>query len=461
MAPATRTHREALVIGASMGGLLAARALADSYDQVTLLERDSFPAPGQNRKGVPQGHHTHGLLAKGLEVLEELFPGLTADLMALGVEPGDVGQRVRWFHNGHYHHPVATGMQGVSVSRPALEAAVRARLLALPNVRAVERCDVLGLVASEDRRRVTGVRLIKRADGSAEEICAADLVVDASGRGSRSPAWLEALGYGRPAEEEVRVGVGYATRYFRRNPENPATATGIVMASQPPGNSGAVMLWQEEGRFVVTLVGYFGQHPPADEEGFLAFARGLPSPEIYEAIRGAEPLSPVMTYKYPASARRRYERLTRFPEGYLVFGDALCSFNPIYGQGMSVCALEAIALRECLRRGERGLARRFFAAAARAIDIPWSLAVGNDLRYPQAEGPRTRATRLINWYIRRLHVAAPSDPAIARAFLRVINLFAPPPSVMAPAIALRVLRGNLRRGRGQAQAPRRVAEERG
>jgi 2-polyprenyl-6-methoxyphenol hydroxylase-like FAD-dependent oxidoreductase len=460
MAPTTRTHREALVIGASMGGLLAARALAESYDKVTILERDSFPEPGQNRKGVPQGHHTHGLLAKGLEVLEELFPALEAEIEALGATPGDVGRQVRWFHNGRCHHPVTTGLRGVPVSRPALEAAVRKRLLALPNVRAVERCDVLGLVTDAGRRRVSGVRVIRRADGSAEELYPADLVIDASGRGSRSPAWLEALGYGRPAEEEVRIGVGYATRYYRRDPENPATATGIVMAGQLPLCRGAVMLWQEQSRFVVTLAGYFGQHPPTDEAGFLAFAHSLPSPEIYEAIRGAEPLSPIMAYKYPASVRRRYERLGRFPEGYLVFGDALCSFNPLYGQGMSVCALEALALRDCLRGGEQGLAQRFFAAAAKVIDTPWRLAAGNDLRYPQTEAPRTLATRLINWYISKLHVAAPDDPTVAEAFLRVINLAEPPPSVMRPAIALRILRGNLRRRAASAPVPAHALEGR-
>jgi 2-polyprenyl-6-methoxyphenol hydroxylase-like FAD-dependent oxidoreductase len=442
-----RNERVAIVIGASMGGLLAARALADHYGQVTILERDALPPPGENRKGVPQGFHAHGLLARGREVLEQLFPGLTAALVARGAEPGDVGETVRWFHQGAYHRAAASGMDGLAVSRPLLEGEVRARLLALPNVQLLASCDVLGLEANASRSRVTGVRVIRRATGSAEETLRADLVVDAAGRGSRSPTWLEALGYARPVEEQVRIGLGYATRTYRRDPEDPRTATGFIVASSPPNTSGGVLLWQERQRFVVTLAGYFGAHPPSDEAGFLAFARGLPAPEIADAIAHAEPLTPIKTFTYPASVRRRYERLDRFPAGYLVFGDGLCSFNPIYGQGMTVCALEALALHACLRRGERDLARRFFRRAAQVIDIPWSLAVGNDLRYPAVEAPRSLTTRFVNWYVGKLHTAARDDAAVALAFLKVVNLVEPPARLLHPATGLRVLWGNRRRGR--------------
>lgn len=444
-----RNDREAIVIGASMGGLLAARALADHYGQVTLLERDALPLPGEHRKGVPQGLHAHGLLARGREVLEQLFPGLTAALVARGAEPGDVGETVRWFHQGAYHRAAPSGMEGLAVSRPLLEAEVRARLLALPHLRLLAQCDVLGLETDASHSRVTGVRLIRRAVGSAAESLRADLVVDASGRGSRSPAWLEALGYARPVEEQVRIGLGYATRTYRRDPQDPRTATGLIVASSPPNTSGGVLLWQEQRRFVVTLAGYFGAHPPADEAGFLAFARGLPTPEIAEAIAQAEPLTPIKTFTYPASVRRHYEHLQRFPAGYLVFGDGLCSFNPIYGQGMTVCALEALALQACLRRGEHNLARRFFRRAARVIAIPWSLAVGNDLRYPAVEAPRGLLTRFVNWYVGKLHRAAWDDPAVAQAFLSVVNLVEPPSRLLHPATGLRVLWGNLRRHGGR------------
>jgi len=197
---------------------------------------------------------------------------------------------------------------------------------------------------------------------------------------------------------------------------------------------------------MVTLNGYLGQRPPTDPDGFVAFAAGLPVPDIFEVISDAEPLGEVLSARYPASVRRRYERLGRFPEGYLVVGDAVCSFNPIYGQGMSVAALEALALRECLRAGPAaGLARRFFVKAARIVDISWGIAVGADLRFPGIHGARTAKVRLVNAYLARFHVAAATDPVLGGAFLRVVNLMDRPESLHGPTIALRVLRGNLRR----------------
>lgn len=441
-----RLGQTAIVIGASLGGLLAARTLSAHYERILLLERDTFPQSGQNRKGVPQGPHAHALLARGREVLEQFFPGLTAALVAQGALIPDLGDSVHWFNNGVYHCQYISGLLGLGVSRPALEAEVRARVLALPNVSISENCDVLGLTTDAAQARVTGVHLIRRAAGSAVETLTADLVVDACGRGSRSPAWLEALGYDRPQEEEVRINVGYATRYYRQEPQ----VQNFIIASTPPGTRGAVLLLQEDNRMVVTLAGFLGDHPPADEAGFLEFARSLPAPEIYHAIREAQPLTDVLRFKYPASLRRRYERLMRFPEGYLVFGDALCSFNPVYGQGMTACALEAETLQACLRSGSEQLAQRFFAQAARVIDIPWRLAVGNDLRRPEVAGPRSAQTRFINWYIGKLHIAAQRDPRVAAAFLSVLNLMAPPASVMGLPIALRVLWGNL--GRPQSAA---------
>ena len=439
--------QHAVVIGASLGGLLAARALADYYDQVTVLERDTFPPAGEQRKGVPQGRHAHGLLARGRDILEDFFPGVTQQAIDQGAVSGDIIERARWFNEGAYHCQFSSGLQSLLLSRPRLEAQVRARLLALPNVRAIENADVLGVVASDDQTRITGVRLIRREAGSAEEILKADLVIDASGRGSRSPTWLEALGYAKPEEERVRVGVGYTTRLYRHKPEHLQGDTAVVVPAAPQTKRAGVMLVQEGERWIVTLAGYFGDHAPTDEQGFLEFARSLPTADIYEVIKDAEPLSDLVPAKFPASQRRHYERLTRFPDGFLVFGDAICSFNPIYAQGMTVAALEAVALQECLAEGTDRLAQRFFRRASKVVDIPWSIAVGNDLRFPEVAGPRSPMVRFINWYMSKLHVAARHDPVVALAFQKVANLMAPPPSVLHPAVALRVLRGNLRAGR--------------
>jgi 2-polyprenyl-6-methoxyphenol hydroxylase-like FAD-dependent oxidoreductase len=436
--------RQAVVIGASMAGLLAARVLAEHFEQVTLLERDTFPEAGENRKGVPQGKHAHGLLARGLQIMENYFPGLTGHLVSLGADHGDVSQKVFWFFEGGRHRPTECGIDGIVVSRPLLEATIRQRVLALANVRTVEGCDVLGLLSTADQARVTGVRLIRRQVGSAAENLAADLVVDASGRGSRGPAWLESLGYERPAEEAVKMGLTYTSCHYRRRPEHAPGVNVLFVDASLENRRMAALLGQEGNRWILTVAGYLGDHAPADHAGLLAYTRSLDSPAIYEIVKAAEPLHEPVMYKMPSNLRRRYERLCRFPEGYLVMGDALCSFNPIYTQGMSVAAMESAALDACLRRGEKGLARRFFKEASRIVDVAWSLAVDSDLRFPEIEGPRGLMARFGNWYLVKLHRAAHHDAAVSVAFLKVVNLLEPPHSLVQPGIVWRVLRENLR-----------------
>lgn len=429
--------KQAVVIGGSMAGLLAARALADHYEAVTVLERDHFPATGENRKGVPQGRHAHGLLAQGLRVMEGFFPGLTRDLVLRGAKEGDIIEGCYWYHNGGFHTQFNSGLDGLLLSRPLLEGYVRERLFALPNVKALTGVKVEGLLS--EGGHVTGARLDTEGFGELR----ADLVVDASGRGSQGPKWLEALGFERPAEETVKIDLAYATRIYRRRPSDFGGKDAFVIGSNAPEPRGGVALSTEDDRWIVSLAGFLDDHPPTDERGFLEFAHSLPVPDIYNVIKDAEPLSDILAYKFPGSQRRRYERLARFPEGFLVTGDAICSFNPVFGQGMTVAAAEARALSECLREGTAQLAPRFFKRAAALVDSPWSIAVGADLRYPQVQGPRSPMINFINWYVAKLHIAARRDPAVVLAFQKVANLMAPPPSILAPNIALRVLWGNL------------------
>src|SRR6266545_4285222 len=396
----------AVVLGASMAGLLAARVLADAYGQVTVIDRDQLPQAGTHRRGVPHGRHLHALLARGQQALEELFPGLTAELVAHGAAAGDVLGNGRWFLGGHRLRQAHTGLVALCASRPFLEGHVRARVRALPNLTILDRCQVIGLATTPDGRRVTGVRALRRADGNAgaEEVLGADLVIDAIGRG-----------------------------------------LGMLHGSTPEHPRGGALLLVEGGRWMVTLAGMLGDYPPIDPDGFLAFAGSLQFQDIYEAIRDATPLDDPVAFRFPASVRHRYERLPRFPDGLLVVGDAVCSFNPIYGQGMSVAALEALVLRRHLRRGVVPQPRRWFREIARVVDVPWDIAVGGDLVFPGVPGRRTAKVRLVNAYLARLHPAAAHDAGLASAFMRVAGLVAPPQSLLRPAIALRVLRGNLRR----------------
>lgn len=430
----------AVVIGGSMTGLLAARVLSDAYAEVTVVERDGLEATTAPRRGVPQGRHIHGLMAAGQHALEKLFPGFGEDLTARGVPVMDQLREARVYLSGHRLERAESGIVVVSASRPFLEGYVRERVRARPGVTFMGSCDAVGLVTTADASRVTGARVIRRADGSAEERLDADLVVDATGRGSRTAVWLEGLGHARPAVDTISIGVGYASGTFRLAPGALDGDLAVINAPTPSHPRGGGLTALEGDRHVVTLMGMLGDHPPTDPEGFRAFAASLQFPDIHDAIREAEPLGPVVPFRFPASIRRRYERLPRLPEGLLVMGDALCSFNPIYGQGMTVAALEALALGAHLDTGRALDARRVMRDLARSVDLPWDLAAGGDLAFPGVEGSRSLKVRLGNAYIPRLHAAAAHDPGLGVAFLRVAGMLDRPQQLFRPDIALRVLR---------------------
>ena len=443
-----RRRDRAIVLGASIGGLLAARVLADSYGEVVVVDRDRFGTFGEFRKGVQQARHAHGLLAGGQRAMEELLPGLTAALERRGAIPGDLQDRMLWVNEGRPLTRTPSGLEGLLTSRLLIEDEIRNRVVALANVVVHERADALGLSFDADGR-VRGVRVAWRDRDGLAELLDADLVVDASGRGSRTPAWLQSAGYTQPRVEEIVVGLTYTTREFVRT-EPDDEVENIVIAATVDRPRAGVMLAQPDSRWVVTIGGYVGDAAPTDLDGFRAFAETLPSPELGKALVGLTPVGEARTFKYHASTWRRYDRMRSFPDGLLVFGDAICSFNPIFGQGMTVAAREALALRRCLDAGDdRHLARRFFAAAAHEIAIPWEIAASSDLRMPAVRGRRTLKIRLTNRYLPHYFRAAEHDDALGLAFLSVVNLLARPESLLAPARLARV-RSTLRRNRPSA-----------
>lgn len=417
----------AVVIGASMSGLLSAAALHRLYAQVTVLDRDTLPAVDAHRRGAGQSRHAHGLLARGREVMDELLPGITAELVARGAMRGDLQERARHVHAGMRLARGESGLTGLLVSRPLLEGQVRRRVGALQGVRVLSGRTVTGLLSREGR--VAGVRL---ADG---EPIPADLVVDAAGRGSRTPFWLDELGYEPPREERVTIDVRYGTREFRRRRDDLDGDLIVVVAPTPDAPRGGVALALEDERWIVTLAGY-GEAPPPDLAGFAAYAATLPAPDLHELITTAEPIGEPCAYRNPTATRRRYERLARFPEGLLVTGDAVCAFNPLYGQGMTVAAMEAKELLD-----PDMTPRAYFRRVAGIVDTPWEITVGGDLRMPGVEGDLTPKMRMVHAYLDRFHAAAVHDPDLTRRFLRMTNLYDAPPALMSPAALIRVLRG--------------------
>lgn len=447
---------QAVVLGGSMAGLTAARVLADRYDRVVLVDRDDLTLDSTERRGVAQGDHAHVLLARGRQAFEELFPGLTGELIADGAAHGDALADARLHFSGHRLRRGTAGLQMLSVSRPFLESHVRARVRALPNVSVAPPSDIVGLATTPDGGRVTGAKVFARADGSTADVIDAALVVDATGRGSRTPRWLEDLGYARPAEERVDVDVGYATSIYRLAPDALDGDWGTLQAPTPDLPRGGTLARLENDRWMLTLMGMTGDHPPTDPEGFAAFTRSLRFPDITDAVHDAEPVQGPVAYRFPANVRRRYERLDSFPEGLLVVGDGVCSFNPIYGQGMTVAALEALALRTHLEHYGTPGPRRFQREIAQVVDVPWEMAIGGDLSFPGTRGNRTRKLRVLASYMARLHGAAAHDASLAAAFLRVSGLVDPPTALLRPGVARRVLRHNQsRRGNSTPEVPAR------
>ncbi|MEE4542274.1 FAD-binding monooxygenase [Streptomyces sp. V4-01] len=446
----------AVVLGASMAGLLTATVLSRTYATVTIVERDALPEGAEYRRGVPQGRHIHALQASGVLIMEELLPGLRAETVAAGAKQGDLLGGIRWLFAGHRLRRTDIGQPLLFCSRPLLEGQVRARVAKLPGVSFADGHDVVALATSPDRRTVTGVRVA--ASGGAggdggERVIDADLVVDTTGRASRTPRWLEELGFQPPPVEKMTVDVGYASRSYRI-PADFLHGDRLVLTGCTPQNlRGGGVETIEGDRHLVTLLGMLGDHPPTDSEGFEAFAETLLFPDVIDAIRAGEPLDDPVVFKYPASVRHHYERLRDFPEGLLVLGDAVSAFNPIYGQGMTSAALQAQALARQLAGGGAPDWRRFFRAASAVVDAPWDTATASDLVFPGVQGRRTLRTRFVNRYVIRLQGAAVSDVSLAEAFVRVAGLVASPQSLLRPDRAIRVLLRGRPSGSGEPRRP--------
>ncbi|GAA1842233.1 hypothetical protein [Microlunatus capsulatus] len=433
-------HPTVVVVGASLAGLLAAPTAARAGHPVTVLERDALTGPPGPRRGVAQGAQPHVLLHRGLAEATTLLPGLGEDLLAAGAVRVDTG-RLPWFGPAGWQPTDVPSYAVLSLTRPLLEHVVRERVLALPGVGLRGGCRVRGLERAGGRWRV----LVE--DGPDEE---ADLVVDASGRGSRLPTWLAALGLAVEEPETVDAGLGYASRLYRARDGHPLT-NGAVVQSTTDSPRGGLALPVEDGGLLVLACGY-GEHRPDRDVDLVAYLGGLREPALGELTAGLEPVGEVAVHRQTGNRRHQHGRRRDWPDGLLAVGDALCAFNPVYGQGITVAAIQARLLGEALRRRRGGSTRRLQRRLRAAADLPWAVATGEDRRYLDGTTPSPAARLVGAWTTEVGNLAVAGDRRALVALGRLYHLMGSPLELAHPALLLAAARR--RRGPAQPSAPR-------
>ncbi len=436
--------RHAIVIGGGIAGLVTARVLTDHFDRVTLLERDKPPAAAELRAGVPQARHIHVLLAGGEQALEALFPGLRDELRAAGAPWGDYAA------TSLVHFPVArlpcapTGVEVSFASRPFREQALRRRLERGGRVELRHGMQVTGLLGEGH-----GVAGVKVRDGRGEDLMRADFVVAASGREARVDDWLRELGYPAPREEIVDAALSYSTRWYRA-PRSVSPYNLVADLPSPPDlPRGGGFMACEGDKWLVTLMGIAGERTPSDEEGFNAWVRGLRFPEVWDFVQKAEPITPIYGSAKTENRHRHFEELKRFPDRFVALGDAVASFNPMYGQGMTMAVLGAMELGTCLEDQRKriaggpslvGLSKRYQRRLAQLLRSVWGMAIAEDFRWTETRGERPGAmSRVVGAYFDELMHLIGDDAEVCRKFVRVQHMLEPVSSLMAPRVAGRVI----------------------
>lgn len=442
--------RHAIVVGAGIAGLCAARILADAFDEVVVIDRDPLPDEPVARDGVPQARQIHILWEAGRATLEELFPGYSEDLVAAGGVSIDGQRDFYMYSQGNYLAAGSKPFPLYAATRPLYEQLLRRRVSDRDDIRLRGSCPFVDYLTDDAVATVNGV-VVRNQEGEQEEF-AADLVVDATGRPSRTPDWLSSHGYTPPATEEVHIDLAYSATCIER-PADDSRMIGALAAA--PRTRGGAVLPVEDDRWLVNLHGIHGDHPPRNIEDTKNFAASLPIPIVNDLLDEYPMVSEeIAFYPFPSNRRFRYEDLDQFPEGLLVIGDAIASFNPIYGQGMSVAALEALMLHHILATDDQEpLAVRFFDHVTEIVDPAWMLATGADFSFPQTRGEKPRGAAFLNWYLSRLFRKAHADSVLTDAFTRVLSMQHHPKSLLRPSIMWRVLKPSSRAVQLQPREP--------
>ncbi|HEY9879142.1 MAG TPA: monooxygenase [Leptolyngbyaceae cyanobacterium] len=443
MSSSTNRFGRAVVIGGSVAGLLAARVLADAFAEVCIVERDTLPQAGHPRKGVPQSVQPHILLTKGYWVLEALFPGIGKDLQAAGALPIDWGHEFHYFHCGGWNATFKgdSGLVSYTCTRPLLESTVRHFVAKLPNVTWLENCRVSGLVGQPDR--VSGIRY-HSSEQAQEQLLAADLVIDASGRSSPASKWLDEIGASVPPPTVVNPYVGYATQRLRIPDGWQSDWKVLLISQEPPDNPRLGYLAQVEGgEWIATLGGYGKDYPPLEQKGFLEFARSLAHPAFYEAVKVGEPVTEIKAHRATANRLYHYERI-QMPRGFAAMGDAVCAMCPVYGQGMTLAAIAAEVLQDWLKQQQHSQqmdTTRFQKKLAQQLQFPWGVATGSDSQFATTTGAVSTnpVSSLFQKYIDRLIQKSKEEGWIHIRFTEIAHMTKPPTAFFEPRLILKAL----------------------
>ncbi|HEY9877418.1 MAG TPA: FAD-dependent monooxygenase [Leptolyngbyaceae cyanobacterium] len=443
MRGSTHHFGRAVVVGGSIAGLLAARVLADAFAEVFIVERDVLPQTSHPRKGVPQSVQPHILLTRGYQILEALFPGIGKDLQAAGALPIDWGHEFHYFHCGGWNATFTgdSGLVSYTCTRPLLESTVRSYVAKLPNVKWLENCRVSGVVGQPDQ--VRGIRY-RSSEQAQEQILAADLVVDASGRSSPAPKWLDEIGAPVPTATVVNPFVGYATQRLRIPEDWQADWKVLLISQEAPHNPRLGYLAQVEGgEWIATLGGYGKDYPPLDQGGFLDFARSLAHPAFYEAVKAGQPVTEIKAHRATANRLHHYEQI-QMPRGFAAVGDAVCAMCPVYGQGMTLAAIAAEVLQDWLKQHQRSQqidTNGFQKKLAQQLQFPWGVATGSDSQFATTAGAiaTNPIGSLFQKYIDRLIKKSKEEGWIHIRFTEIAHMTKPPTAFFEPRLILKAL----------------------
>ena len=441
-----QVNQQAVVVGGSIAGLLAARVLAERFDRVTIVDRDRLPLTAEPRRGVPQSVQPHVLFTKGYRILEELFPGIGQALRANGAIAFDWGKDFRHFQRGDWSPTFAeaVGLDSFTCTRPLLESVIRQQVAKLPAVQFLAKQQVIGLCGDRSSGAISGVKL-RQADGLTTELLA-QLVVDASGRSTQVPQWLKEVGFNPPPATIVDPGLGYATRRYRIPAQHQPACKVLLISQQPPHQPRLGYLAEvENNEWIATLGGYGRHYPPIDDRGFLDFAQQLSSSDFYQAICEAEPRSEIRAHRATANRLHHYEQID-LPDGFVAIGDAVCALCPVYGQGITVSAISSLILRDWLAEGAQAgqplpNGASFQKQLARSNAFPWGLATGFDSRFLTTEGSVSSnwVDKLLQGYMERLAVRAHQDADLHLKFIEMAHMMKPPSILFHPKVILKAV----------------------